>query len=345
MQKDIAIQTLANLSNSKIVGNPTILLSGINTLEDAKDNEISFLANLKYLPLLKTTKAKVICVDENIPLEKDKTYLISKDPSRAFQIIAEYFLSNKNNFSFFEKNHNSLAIHKTAAIHPSAFIGPNSTIDANVEIDENCYIGSNVTIYPNVKINKNCTIHSNVVIRENTIIHNRVIIQPGAVIGSCGFGYTFENFEYKKLLQLGNVILEDDVEIGANTTIDRARFSSTIIKKGTKIDNLVHIAHNVEIGSNSAIAAQTGIAGSSKIGNFNVIGGQVGITGHVKLDDQVMLATRSGVSKNLKKGKYRGSPAINLNDYNRQFIFQKNLKTIIEKLEKKIEYLEEKLNN
>jgi UDP-3-O-[3-hydroxymyristoyl] glucosamine N-acyltransferase len=202
-----------------------------------------------------------------------------------------------------------------------------------------------VTIYPNVKIKKNCIIHSNVVIRENTIINNRVIIQPGAVIGSCGFGYTFENFEYKKLLQLGNVILEDDVEIGANTTIDRARFSSTIIKKGTKIDNLVHIAHNVEIGSNCAIAAQTGIAGSSKIGNFNVMGGQVGITGHVKLDDQVMLATRSGVSKNLKKGKYRGSPAINLNDYNRNYIFQKNFKNILEKLEKKIASLEEKLKN
>ncbi|NGX55981.1 MAG: UDP-3-O-acylglucosamine N-acyltransferase [Candidatus Anoxychlamydiales bacterium] len=343
MQKKITLEELSKFTNSKIVGDPNVLLLGINTLEAANKNEISFLANLKYLDKIRTSKALAFCISEDVEIEKNKNYLISKDPSRTFQIIAEYFLSNSN-ISGFENIHSSCIIHESANIKNNVKVGPNTVIDQNVKIDENTSIGSNVSIHSNVVIGKNCIIHSNVVIRENTIIQDRVTIQPGAVIGSCGFGYTFENNEYKKITQLGNVILEDDVEIGANTTIDRARFSSTIIHKGAKIDNLVQIAHNVEIGNHSAIAAQTGIAGSTKIGSYNIMGGQVGITGHIKLDDQVMLASRTGVSKNLKAGKYRGSPAIGLNDYNRQFVFQKNLKKIISKLEEKIAHLEEKLS-
>ena len=193
-------------------------------------------------------------------------------------------------------------------------------------------------------IGENCCIYSNVTIREKCILKNRVIIQPGAVIGSCGFGYTFnDQGEAKKLEQIGFVLLEDDVEIGANTTIDRARFKSTIIKKGAKIDNLVQIAHNVEIGKHNIIAAQTGIAGSTKTGQYVMMGGQVGIVGHVTIDSNTKIATRGGVNRSLPEGTYRGSPVFPIHEYNKQKVHVKRLASYvkrIEEIEKKLEALE-----
>lgn len=338
------LKKLAEITSSTLIGDEHFEISGVNTLDKASVSEASFLANPRYLDLMKKSNAGVICIDNKTEVEKNKNYLVSEDPSLAFQKLIQFFLSFENVPTGFSD------IHKTACIHPTAQIGkkvtilPNTTIDKDVKIADNTFIGSNVYIGPKTTIGENCVIHSNVTIRENCIIQNRVILQPGVVIGSCGFGYILQNDgKYQKLNQVGIVIIEDDVEIGANTCIDRARFQATIIKKGTKIDNLVQIAHNVEIGENTAIAAQTGIAGSSKIGNYCVMGGQVGITGHVEISDQVMLATRSGVSKDLKSGKYRGSPAIDLSEYNRQYITFKNLGKSLKKLEDKIQFLEEKL--
>jgi UDP-3-O-[3-hydroxymyristoyl] glucosamine N-acyltransferase len=340
------LKKLAELTSSELVGKEDYEISGVNTLEEASYSEASFFANPRYLDFFKSSNAGVICIDKNTETEKNKNYLISDNPSLAFQKIVQFFLSTEKTLSGF------CDIHKTAVIHPSAQIGknvtilPNSTIDKDVTIQDNTFIGSNVYIGYGSSIGQDCIIHSNVTIREKCIIKNRVILQPGVVIGSCGFGYIQQkDGKYQKLDQIGQVILEDDVEIGANTCIDRARFQATIIKKGTKIDNLVQIAHNVEIGENTAIAAQTGIAGSSTIGSLVVMGGQVGITGHVNVPDNTMLATRAGVSKNLKPGKYRGSPAIDLSIYNRQYVTYKNLEKTLQKFQEKIQFLEEKIKN
>ncbi|MBN2480085.1 MAG: UDP-3-O-(3-hydroxymyristoyl)glucosamine N-acyltransferase [Parachlamydiales bacterium] len=341
---NFSLKQLAELTLSEIIGDESFVVSSVNTLDAAKPNEISFLANPRYLEELKKSNAGAFCISKNDPINENKNYLVSEDPSRTFQIIAEFILSKTQKLTGFENVHKSAVIHESAKISENVIIAPNACIDENASIGENTYIGAGSVIGPKVSIGNNCTIHPNVTIREGCIIKNNVILQPGCVIGSCGFGYTLsKQGTYEKLNQMGIVILEDDVEIGANTTIDRARFKATIIKKGTKIDNLVQIAHNVEIGSNTAIAAQTGIAGSTKVGSYVIIGGQVGITGHVIIDDQVMLATRSGVSKNLKKGKYRGSPAIDLQKYQRQYISQKNLEQSLKKIQDRLDQLEEKV--
>ncbi|NGX28642.1 MAG: UDP-3-O-acylglucosamine N-acyltransferase [Candidatus Anoxychlamydiales bacterium] len=341
------LKKLANLTSCKLLGDENIEISGVNTLEKASFKEASFLANPRYIDSLNDSKAGVICVSKNIQVDKTKNYLISEDPSNAFQKIAQFFLSNVDKkTSGFISIHESSVIHETAKIGKNVTILPNSVIDKDVKIDDNTFIGANVYIGARSSIGKECVIHSNVSIREGCSIKDRVILQPGVVIGSCGFGYLFtkEN-KYEKLAQIGSVIIEDDVEIGANTCIDRARFKDTIIKKGVKIDNLVQIAHNVEIGDHTAIAAQTGIAGSSKIGRYVVMGGQVGVTGHVKIADGSKFATRSGISKSLAKDNYRGSPAININQYNRQYITFKRLEKTLQALEDKIHALEEKSKN
>lgn len=333
-KKSFSIKELSKITNSKFYGDENHHIFGVNSLEKATQNEASFLANPKYIERMKISNAGVICAEE--PIESNKNFLLSKNPSKTFQAIVELF-SYKSLSSF-------KGICENSFIHPSVIIGKNVTIGPNVTIDQNVSIADNTTIYPNTYIGANvsigfdCTIYSNVSIRESVFIGNKVIIQPGVVIGSCGFGFILDDRgNYQKLNQIGTVIIEDDVEIGANTVIDRARFDQTIIKKGTKIDNLVQIGHNVEIGENNIIVAQAGISGSSQTGKHVVIGGQVGIAGHVKIESNVQIAAKSGVSKNLLKGAYRGIPAIPLKQWNRNKVLLNN----IERLKKRIEKLEE----
>lgn len=334
--------TLAELSAAtcaQLIGDSSLSISGINSLEDASSSDASFLANPRYIEAMKKSEAGVICVDDKAELTPGKNYLISTDPCRAIQIIAELFVSSEP--SGFTGVHPSAVIHPTAQIDPTVTIGPNAVIDRNVKIGAHTQVGPNVSIGFNVEIGENCHIHPNCVIRERCRLANRVILQPGAIIGSCGFGYTPDKLgRHIKLEQLGIVIIEDDVEIGANTTIDRARFKATIVRKGTKIDNLVQVAHNVEIGEHNVIAAQSGIAGSSKTGKYVMMGGQAGILGHVELEDHVMIATRAGVSKSLKTGKYRGSPAIPITEYHRQEVHVRKLEEYaarLKELEKKLQ--------
>lgn len=326
--------TLAELGvylGAQLIGDPNHSISGVETLENATPTDASFLSNPRYNEAMKKSEAGVVCVVAGAELLPGKNFLISADPCRAIQIIAELFMtSGSSGFT---------GIHPTAVIHPSAQIGsnvtiaPHAVIDRNVKIGSNTHIGPNVSIGYDVEIGADCQIHPNCTIRERCRLGNRVILQPGAIIGSCGFGYTpNKQGHHIKLEQLGAVILEDDVEIGANTTIDRARFKETVIRKGTKIDNLVQIAHNVEIGEHNVIAAQTGIAGSSKTGKYVMLGGQVGIVGHVELDDHTLIATRGGVSKSLKAGKYRGSPAMPIAEYHRQEVHVRRLEEYVRRL-------------
>ncbi len=314
----------------------------MNTLEEAVFSDASFLANPRYREAMKLSKAGVICIDPQTPLLEGKTFLISPNPSRDFQRIVE--LLYKSAPSGFSGVHPTAVIHPTVEIHSTVSVGPHAVIDRDAKIGPHTQIGPNVSIGYEVEIGSHCQIHPGCVIRERCRLGDRVILQPGAVIGSCGFGYIPDKEgRHAKLEQLGIVILEDDVEIGANTTIDRSRFKATIVRKGTKIDNLVQIAHNVEIGEHNIIAAQTGIAGSAKTGKYVMMGGQAGILGHVELEDGVLIATRGGVSKSLKKGKYRGSPAIPIAEYHRQEVHVRKLEEYVERikdLERKLALLE-----
>lgn len=333
------LQELAEKSSSQLVGDPSSKIEGVNTLSEASETDASFLANSRYREDLKKSRAGVVCVDPETDLIEGKNYLISENPSQSFQIITELLQSKKSTSAF-------SGIHPTAIIDPSVQLGTDITIGPYVVIDRGAKIGNHTVIGAHsfigcdVKIGQNCRIDPSCTIREGCELENRVILQSGAVIGSCGFGYIPDKKgHHQKLQQLGVVLIEDDVEIGANTTIDRARFKATIIRKGTKIDNLVQIAHNVEIGPHNILAAQTGVAGSAKTGSHVMLGGQVGVLGHVELADFTMVATRGGVSKSLPSGKYRGSPAIPIAKFSRQEVHVRRL----EEYAQKIKALEERI--
>jgi len=335
-------QTLKNLSKltaSKLIGDPEHLITGVDDLAHASSSDASFLANPLYRPLLKTTLAGVICIDPATSLTEGKNYLISDNPSETFQQIVKLFAPSQT--SGFEGIHPTAVIHPTAQIAPNVAIGPYSVIDADCVIEEGTRLGPSVTLGAGVKIGSRCILHSHVTIREGCRLGNRVIIQPGAVIGSCGFGYTpNKQGEHQKQEQLGIVVLEDDVEVGANTTIDRARFKETLISRGTKIDNLVQIGHNCEIGPHNLIVSQTGISGSVKTGRYVIMGGQTGVVGHLSIADGAMFAARTGIKKSITSGgKYGGNPAMPLMEHQREQVLLKNIKEHTDKLRA----LEEKL--
>lgn len=329
------LQELSIIAGADLHGDPSFVIFGVETLEAATSSEASFLANLRYRELLTSTQAGVVCVSPDIPLIEGKNYLISNDPSRAFQRISEAFLRTECHFTGFEGIHPTAVIHPTAKIDEHVHIGPYVVIDQGARIGAYTQIGPFVSIGPGVSIGTHCQLYAHAVIRERCELGHRVILQPGAVIGSCGFGYTTDGRgEHTKLEQLGIVILGDDVEIGANTTIDRARFKITRIGKGSKIDNLVQIGHNVHLGEHNIIVSQTGIAGSSKTGRNVVMGGQAGVVGHVEIADFTMIATRGGVSKSITEaGKYGGGPVVPLSEYNRQQVHMRKLPSYLKRIE------------
>jgi UDP-3-O-[3-hydroxymyristoyl] glucosamine N-acyltransferase len=338
--------TLAELAAhtaAQLIGDPNARIAGVNTLDEASQDDASFLANPRYAHAMQQSAAGVICVAPEIVLPEGRNYLVSDHPSKAFQKIAELLLPiGKSGFAGI---HPTAVIHETANIHKSVQVGPYAIIDRDAKIDEGTVIGAHVSIGYEVQIGSYCYFHPSSVVRERCKIGNRVILQPGAVIGSCGFGFIPDaSGRYQKLEQLGIVILEDDVEIGANSTIDRSRFKATIVRRGTKIDNLCQIAHNVEIGEHNVIAAQTGIAGSTKTGKYVMLGGQVGVVGHIELEDEVMVASRGGISKSLKKGKYRGSPVMPIQEYHRHEIHLRRIEEYVERI-KELEIQVSRLQN
>jgi UDP-3-O-[3-hydroxymyristoyl] glucosamine N-acyltransferase len=331
--RSIYLKELAALLAARLIGDPSVLIFGVNTLDEASSTDLSFLASPRYAEAMKKSRAGAICVDSQTPLTPGINYLICDHPSAAFQKAIQLLLPTDRGRSAFQGIHPTAIIHPSAKIAPNVSVGPYAVIDQGADIGEGSNIGPHVCIGSGCTIGTNCILHPHCVVRERCLIGNRVILQPGAVIGSCGFGYIQDKSgKHIKLEQLGIVILEDDVEIGANTTIDRSRFKETIVRKGSKIDNLCQIAHNVELGEDNIIAAQTGIAGSAKTGKHVMLGGQVGVLGHVHLEDQVMIATRGGVSKSLKTGKYRGSPASPIAEYNRHEVHLRKIEEYVERI-------------
>jgi UDP-3-O-[3-hydroxymyristoyl] glucosamine N-acyltransferase len=303
---------IALLINGKVEGNPEVTVSSFGKIDDASEGQITFLSNPKYDEFLYNTDASIVLVNNSHELRKPvKTTLIRvPDAYSAFAFILRHV----------EKMHEQKlkGIQQPSYISSTAILGDDIFIGAFTYIGEHVSIGRNAKIYPNVfigdnvKIGDDCILQPGVKVHHDCILGNQVNIHAGTVIGSDGFGFApDQNGNYKKIPQIGNVIIEDDVEIGANTTIDRATMGSTIIKKGSRLDNLIQIAHNAEVGENTVIAAQAGISGSTKVGNHVIIGGQAGLVGHIQIADGSRINAQSGVSKSIKSpaSSVTGSPA------------------------------------
>ena len=332
-------QQIALLVSGTIQGNPDTTVTSFGKIEEAEAGQLSFLANPKYEEYLYTTKASLVIVNESLQLQKNipATLVRVKDAYSAFATL----LTTYQNLKAQQRKGIETPSHiaSTATLGTDVFVGAFAYIGEKVSIGNNSKIFPGAYIAENVSIGTNTTIHAGVKIYEDCVIGNDVVIHAGAVIGSDGFGFAPQpDGSYQKVPQIGNVIIEDQVEIGANTTIDRATMGSTIIKKGVKLDNLIQIAHNVEIGSQTVIAAQTGISGSTKLGQKIMIGGQAGIAGHLTIANGVKIAGGAGVTKNLDgEGKsYAGFPA---EDAKQSFKAQVYTRQLPE-LEKRVKELE-----
>ena len=323
-------QQIAGILGGDVVGNPDVEVSKLSKIEEGFKGSLTFLANPKYKHFIYSTKASIAIVNKSfVPENKIETTLIKVDDAYlAFSKILEYYNSIKLNKE---------GIEQPSFISETAQYGDNVYIGAFAYLGNNVSIGNNVKIFPNTYLGDNTIIGDNTIvfsgakIYSDTIIGRNCVINSGVVIGADGFGFApSDNGSYHKIPQIGNVIIEDYVDIGAATTIDRATLGSTIIREGVKLDNHIQIAHNVEIGINTVIAAQTGIAGSSKIGKNCQIGGQVGIAGHITLGNNVRIQAQSGIARNVKDNEIlQGSPAIALTDYNKSYVHFKNLPKIV----------------
>jgi UDP-3-O-[3-hydroxymyristoyl] glucosamine N-acyltransferase len=333
---------IAGILEGEVDGNPEIEVSKLAKIEEGVKGSLTFLANPKYTQFIYTTKASITIVDANfVPENEITTTLIRvEDSYKAFSKLLDYYNQVKMN---------KTGIEQPVFISETATYGENIYLGAFSYLGDNVTIGNNVKIYPNVFIGDNAKLADNVIvfagakIYSDSIIGQNCVIHSGAIVGADGFGFTpNEKGEYTKVPQTGNVILEANVDIGAGTTIDRATLGSTVIKKGVKLDNQIQIAHNVEIGENTVIAAQTGIAGSTKIGRNCLIGGQVGIVGHITIGDNVRIQAQSGIGRNVKDNEtLQGSPALNYGDYNKSYVHFKNLPKTLER----INNLEKKYND
>ncbi len=325
---------IADLLNGQIEGNAAVEISKLAKIEEGVEGSISFLANPKYTQYLYTTQASLVIVNKDLVLTApvSATLIRVDSAEKAFATLLEMYNQIKLNKS---------GISKMAAISESATVGNNIYAGEFVVVGENVKIGNNVKIYPQVYIGDNAVIGDNttlfagVKIYSETQIGKDCIIHSGTVIGSDGFRFNPQN-NNQKIPQIGNVIIEDNVEIGANCTIDRATLGSTILRKGVKFDNLIHIAHNVEIGENTYIAAQGVVAGSTKIGKNCMFSGQVGIVGHLTIADNTMITAQSGISKSIiNKGEvYMGSPAFDAGKYRKSYIHFRNLDSIVKRIDK-----------
>ncbi len=324
---------IANLLEGEVEGNPEIAVYKLSKIEEGEKGSLTFLANPKYTPFIYSTEASVTIVNKDfIPEQKLSTTLIKvEDAYKSFSKLLEYYNKVKLNKTGLEK---PVFISKTATYGENFYLGAFSYLGNHVNIGDNVKIYPNVYIGDNVKIGNDVVVFAGAKIYSESIIGNNCVIHSGAIIGADGFGFTpNDNGEYSKVPQTGNVVLEDNVDVGAGTTIDRATLGSTILRRGVKLDNQIQIAHNVEIGENTAIAAQTGVAGSTKIGRNCLIGGQVGIVGHITIGDRVKIQAQSGIGRNVKDDQVlQGSPALNYGDYNKSYVHFKNLPKIVNKI-------------
>jgi UDP-3-O-[3-hydroxymyristoyl] glucosamine N-acyltransferase len=336
------LRELAELVGGKVIGDGEVEILGVASIDEAKAGEITFIANPKYLSNLARTKASAVIVSPEVT-QAEKPLLCVANPHLAFTKVVSLFSSHP---------YQPKGVDSRAWVSPTAQLGKDLTVYPFVTIGARCRIGDRVTLYPGVSVGEDSSIgeesviHANVSIYSNSVIGKRVILHSGVVVGSDGFGYIKEGKKNVKIPQVGSVEIEDDVEIGSNTTIDRAALGKTIIRRGVKIDNLVQVAHNVVIGEDSIIVAQVGIAGSTRIGSNVTLAGQVGVVDHVEIGDNVMVGAQSGVPYDLAPGQaFSGSPAVPHREWLRAIsIFPKlpeMRKTLLD-IEKRLKELEKR---
>lgn len=345
-----SVKQIASLLQGRIEGDENVTVHDFSKIEEGRPGTLTFLANLKYSHYIYTTKASVALVNDSFTPEKElpDTLTLIRVPD-AYAALAQ-LLNLVEQYKPRKKG-----IEAMSFVASSAHLSEEEVyIGAFAYIGENVVLGKNVAIYPhayigdNVRIDDDTIVYSGVSVYAGCQIGKRCILHSGSVIGSDGFGFAKEGESYRKIPQMGNVVIEDDVEIGANTTIDRAVMDSTIIRKGVKLDNLIQVAHNVEVGENTAMAAQVGVSGSTKIGKNCVFGGQVGLGGHIKIGDNVSLGAQSGCISNIESGKsLLGSPPIGVNNFFRSsIIFSKlpDMYRTLNQLQKEVETLKKELN-
>lgn len=323
---------IASFIDGKIIGDENALITGVSPIESGETGHLSFIAQERFSHYLDTSHCSVLIVSENILTKEsyDQTIIAVKDAYLSFQVLMNLYQEMQGRKEGVE---DGASIHDTAVVGDKAYVGAFTYVSEKAKIGEGSQIYPQVYIGKGVKIGKNCKIDSGARIYDYCIIGDNCVIHSNTVIGGDGFGFQPTPEGFKKIPQLGNVIIEDDVEIGSNCSIDRATIGSTVIGKGTKIDNLIQIAHNVKIGQNNVIASQTGIAGSTIVGDWNQIGGQVGIVGHIKIGNQVKIQAQSGVNSHVNdKETVYGSPAISYNDYLRSYVHFRNLPELVKRI-------------
>src|SRR5437867_9470838 len=331
------LQELATTSGGELVGDPSLQIIGAASLGEAVPGEISFYSNPRYGTLLRKTRASAVFVPADFAESITTAQVRVANPVKVFEQVVLKFAPKPIGFT--------PGIHPSAVVNPSSHLGdrvsiqPYAVIEARARIGDDTIIGAGSYIGHETVIGSACLIYPRVTIRERSRIGSRVIIHSGVVIGADGFGFEFVENRHKKIPQLGIVQIDDDVEIGANTTIDRARFGRTWIKEDVKIDNLVQVTHNVVIGKHSVVAAQTGISGSTRVGEHVQMGGQVGIVGHVTIADKTLIGAQSGVSKDIGGGVWFGYPAMPMPEAKRQIAWIRRLGKLfarVKEIEKKL---------
>lgn len=340
----LSAKELAQILDGKVEGNPEVLVNRPSKIEEGGVGTISFLGNLKYEPYAYTTTASILLVDLTfVPKSSIQATLIRvKDVYASVALLLEKFGQNNATDSGIAKE---AFVHASAQLGKDVAVGRFSVIEADAIIGDNCQIADQVYVGKKVKLGNNVILHPGVKVLADCEIGDNCILQPNVIIGGDGFGFNRQaDGSYNKIAQIGNVILEADVEVGANTTIDRATLGSTIIRKGVKLDNLIQIAHNVEIGENTVVAAQAGIAGSTKIGKNCLIGGQVGFVGHIKVADGAQIQAQSGIASPIKEenAKLFGSPAIEYGNYVRSYAVFKQLPALFKKIRELEKLLQQK---
>ncbi len=335
-------EQIAQILDGEVVGNPTVEVFKLSKIEEGTNGSLTFLSNPKYNHFIYKTKASITIVNHSFVLENatETTLIKVEDAYGAFTKILNFYNQVK---------HNKSGLEQPCFLGENVKYGDNFYLGSFSYVSDNVQIGNNVKIYPNSFIGENVEIGNNVIIfagakvYSESLIGNNCTIHSGAIVGADGFGFAPNaDGSFDKIPQIGNVIIEDNVDVGASTTIDRATMGSTIIRKGVKLDNQIQVAHNVEIGENTVIAAQTGIAGSTKIGKNCYIGGQVGIAGHLTIGNNVRIQAQSGIGKNLQDNeKVQGSPAFGYNDYFKSYVHFKNLPKIVTE----IQDIKNKINN
>lgn len=341
---EVGLRELVTIIGGELVGDGSVAITSVAGIREAGPGSITFLANPKYVDFLETTRASAVIVPKGSS-HPSKPLVVSDTPYLTFIKAVEFFVPNRDV--------HTPGIHATAVVDPTATIGSSVHIGANVVIGERVLIGDGTAVLAGTYVGRDtevggsCLIYPNVTIREETKIGERVVIHSGAVIGSDGFGFVKEGDVYRKVPQIGNVVIEDDVEIGANVTIDRATTGTTLVGKGTKIDNLVQVGHNVKIGENCILVAQVGIGGSTELGSGVTLAGQAGAAGHIKIGDGATVAAQSGVTKSVPAGvTVSGYPAREHGLANRIYASTQKLPGLLKKvaeLAERVRQLEEKL--